>query len=108
MPNPKNCQHDAKSHHSIIFFYLYNINHTPTKLNPTNQTPISNSQFLIVILNSQTATLKQGSSNKTTTKKNRQSQSPTDFLLSNNLKNHTQQFYLQDHSMLLYKPQLKL
>ena len=23
-------------------FYLYKINHTPTKLNPTNQTPISN------------------------------------------------------------------
>ncbi len=92
MPNPKNYQHDTKSHHSIIFFYLYKINHAPTKLNPTNQTSISNPQFLIVILNSQTATLKLGSSNKTTTKKIGKAKAPPIFfyliiskIISNNL-----------------------
>lgn len=78
--NPKTPpQKNTKNSNLHIIFYLYKTNHTPTKLNPTNQTPTSDPQFLLVILNSQTATLKLGSSNKTTTKKNRQSQSPTDL-----------------------------
>ena len=81
MPNHKDCQHDTKSHHSIIFFLPLQDQPCPHKTQPHQ--PNINLKSTIFTCNSQfsnsnpQARLKQQNHHK----KNRQSQSPTDFYI---------------------------